>query len=183
MNKIGRRSTTLLVLATLVTSLAVYAGGIVKQAVDAAHWILKQSTTYSEKENYSKVIPHVLLGYDANGDTLQGIAMRSFKTYERVTALIALKRQDDQIVIDVVDIPDIGVIKDIGKQLKVLDALKGVSGTVVQDASGKRIPIDGVTGATRYQKRISLYLDKMAEALLQEMKQDPGWSRKPVKKQ
>ncbi|MBT3192116.1 MAG: hypothetical protein HN341_06135 [Verrucomicrobia bacterium] len=165
-----------------VAAVTVYAGSkLAEDAVNAAHWILGKSATYSEKESYSKTIEHVLLGHDAAGTAQQGVAMRSFKTYERVTALIALKRDGAQVVVDVVDIPDIGVIKDVKKQLKVLEALKGMAGTVVQDAEGKSHPIDAVTGATRYQKRIFLYMNKMAEALLSEMDSDPGWPKTPVK--
>lgn len=172
------------VMVAVFASATAYAGGkIASQALDAAHWILSQSSTsYSENMKYSKTIPHMFLGYDKDGKTSQGVAMRSFKTYKRVTAMIALKRDGNKVVVDVVDIPDIGVIKDIKKQEKVLEALKGIGGTVVQDASGKTHTIDAVTGATRYQKRIYLYLNKMSEALLVEMNSDPGWARKPVVK-
>ncbi len=178
-----KRRTVISAIAVVATTVTVYAGSkVAKQALDAAHWILEPSATYSEKSDYSRTIPYVFLGYDAAGKAMQGVAMRSFKTYETVTALIALKRKGDEVVVDVVDIPDIGVIKDIKKQEKVLEALKGMSGKVVQDASGQRHTIDAVTGATRYQKRIYLYLDKMSEALLAEMKTDPGWPRNPVVK-
>lgn len=179
-----KRRIALVVMGVVVTTVTVYAGSkVAKQALDAAHWILETSAAYSEKADYSKTIPYVFLGYDAAGKAMQGVAMRSFKTYEEVTALIALRRKDNEVVVDVVDIPDIGAIKDIKKQEKVLEALKGMSGKVVQDAGGQRQPIDAVTGATRYQKRIYLYLDKMSEALLAEMEQDPGWPRIPVKRQ
>jgi hypothetical protein len=169
-------------LVVILASATVYAGSkVAVQAVDAAHWILKKSESYSENMKYSKTIPYMYLGYNQDGETSQGVAMRSFKTYKRVTAMIALKRDNDKIVVDVVDIPDISLIKDIEKQEKVLEALKGIGGTVVQDASGKRHTIDAVTGATRYQKRIYLYLNKMSEALLVEMGDDPGWTRTPVK--
>jgi hypothetical protein len=165
-----------------VASLSVYAGAkIVQQAVDAARWILERSVTYSENADYSRTIPHVLLGHNAEGETVQGVAMRSFKTYKKVTAMIALKKVGGQLVVDVVDIPDIGVIKDLEKQEKVLSALKGMSGKVVLDADGQQHKIDAVTGATRYQSRIFLYMNKMAEALVGEMTQDPGWPRQAVK--
>ncbi len=171
------------VMVAFLVSATAYAGSkIASQALDAAHWILSNSSSsYSENMKYSKTIPYMFLGYDKDGKTSQGVAMRSFKTYKRVTAMIALKRDGEKVVVDVVDIPDIGLIKDIDKQEKVLEALKGISGTVVQDSSGKSQTIDAVTGATRYQKRIYLYLNKMSEALLTEMNEDPGWARKPTK--
>ncbi len=170
------------VMIVVLGAASAYAGGkIASQALDAAHWILSQSSTsYSENMKYSKTIPYMFLGYDKAGKTSQGVAMRSFKTYKRVTAMIALKRDGERVVVDVVDIPDIGLIKDIKKQEKVLEALKGIGGTVVRDASGTTHTIDAVTGATRYQKRIYLYLNKMSEALLVEMDSDPGWARKPT---
>jgi hypothetical protein len=172
----------ILVVGVGMAAISVYAGRkLAEDAINAAHWILGNSATYSEKTSYSKTVEHVLLGQDDAGTAQQGVAMRSFKTYERVTALIALKRDGEKVVVEVVDIPDIGLIKDVKKQTKVLEALKGIGGTVVQDADGTRHSIDAVTGATRYQKRISLYLDKMAEALLGEMAADPGWPRQPVK--
>lgn len=170
-----------LLVAALV-SVTAYAGGkIASQALDEAYWILsKSSTSYSENLKYSKSIPYMFLGYDKDGKTENGIAMRSFKTYGRVTAMIALKRDNNKIVVDSVDIPDISLIKDIKKQEKVLSALDGISGTVMQDSKGKSHTIDAVTGATRYQKRITIYLNKMSEALITEMNHDPGWTKKSV---
>ena len=171
------------VLTILVMSVAVtYAGKVSPSALKEADWILQKSATYSVNKKYSKSIPIIYLGYDKDGKVTQGVAMRSFKTYKTVTALISLKRVGDKIVVDTVDIPDIGKIKEMKKQEKVLSALRGMSGTVVWQEKANQQKIDAVTGATRYQKRIYLYMDKMSKALVKEMNSDPGWPRKPVVK-
>jgi hypothetical protein len=167
------------VIAILVVMVA-GASDLAEKAMEDARWILSQCASYSENLNYSRAIPRMLLGYDKTGNVTHGVAMRSFKTYEDVTALIALKRDGDAVVVDAVDIPDVGVITDVEKQEKVLSALQGLPGKVIRDDKGSRHTIDAVTGATRYQRRVYVYMDKMAETILHEMDNNPDWPHKPA---
>ena len=159
-----------LILGIAVTSPAL-AGkkAIPPEAISQAHALLKSSPMYVEYAPYSKTIPHLYVGYSADGKVEQGIALRGFKTYEWVTALIVVKPQDGNLVVSEALVPDIKRIKKADKQVKVLSAITAIKHRVVQHADKGLQTIDAVTGATRYQNRIYLYYSRMAEALVGEM--------------
>jgi hypothetical protein len=143
-------------------------------ALARAKEILAGSAKVVAREPYSKTIPHLFVGYDANGVATQGVAMRSFKTYEWVTALISVKREGDRFVVATAEIPDLDVIRNPKKQDIVSGAIDRIKGQVVRDESQAAKTIDAVTGATRYHKRIYVYFDNMAKALVQEMTAPPA---------
>jgi hypothetical protein len=138
-------------------------------ALARARDVLSSWTRMAAREPYSKTIPHLFIGYDADGVAREGVAMRSFKTYEWVTALIVVKREGERFVVAEAGIPDVGVIRNPKKQGIVMSVIQRVKGTVVRDEAQQLKTIDAVTGATRYHKRIYTYFDTMAKALVQEM--------------
>ena len=180
------RNLLLMVLCLTVIAGSAFAGSkkrVSDDVVKQAKVFLQTSVEYSAKTPYSKTIPYFFLGYSKDGSVEQGVALRSFKTYEWVTAMIVVKKEGEKYIVAHAVIPDIASIKDDKKREKVLDAIKGMKGLVLQDEKKGFDHIDAVTGATRYNKRIYLYFDKMAEALVHEMKANPAWERKvaPVK--
>jgi len=139
------------------------------------------AVTYSHRPKYSDAIDDLFLGYDAAGKPVTGAALREFKTYEKVTAMLAVQAADGAFVIRSAEIPDIGVIKNAEKQNKVTGAIRSVTGKTVRDASGKEITVDAVTGATRYQKRIYSSFNLMARAIVAEINRNASdWEKKPV---
>ena len=139
------------------------------EAIAKAHELLKSSAMYVEHSPYSKTIPHLYVGYSADGKVEQGIAMRGFKSYAWLTAMIVVKPDGDNLVVSDALIPDIKRVKKADKQAKVLSALTDIKQTIVHAAGDGQQTIDAITGATRYNKRIYLYYDRMAEALVGEM--------------
>lgn len=139
------------------------------------------AVTYAHRPKYSDAIDDLLLGYDAAGTPMAGAALREFKTYEKVTAMMVVQAQDGTFVVRSAEIPDITLIKDAAKRQKVTGAIGSVTGKTVRDAAGKDITVDAVTGATRYQKRIYSTFNLMARAIITEIGRNPGdWERKPV---
>lgn len=141
---------------------------------------LAGSTLYSSKLPFSKTIDAMYLGYDKSGKAGIGVAMRYFKTYEKVTAMLVVRRENGKYVVTRADIPDITLIKNEKKQKNVMAAIKGVVDKVVRDEKGQSHKIDAVTGATRYQKRIYLSFDIMAKNLIENMENPPDWARQPL---
>jgi hypothetical protein len=139
------------------------------------------AVTYSHKPKYSEAIDDLFLGYDAAGKPVAGAALREFKTYERVTALIVVQAADGAFVVRTADIPDLAVIKSPEKREKVAGAITSITGKTVRDAAGKDITVDAVSGATRYQTRIYSSFNVMARAIVSEIGRNPGeWEKKPL---
>ena len=159
----------LLLITAIATPLMAGKKDIPPEALAKAHSLLKQSAMYVEHSPYSKTIPHLYVGYSKDGQVEQGIAMRGFKTYKWLTAMIVVKPDGDNLVVSDALIPDIKRVKKADKQAKVLSALTDIKQTIVHAAGDGQQTIDAITGATRYNKRIYLYYDRMAEALVGEM--------------
>ncbi len=139
------------------------------------------AVTYAHRPRYSPAIDDLLIGYNAAGMPVAGAALREFKTYEKVTAMMVVQAQDGAFVVRRAEIPDIALIKDDAKRQKVAAAISSVAGMTVRDAAGKDIAVDAVTGATRYQKRVYSSFNAMARAIVAEMARNPGdWERKPL---
>ncbi len=167
-------------LASSLTGMAATEKKVSPAAIAKAHALLKSSASYVVHEPYSQTIPLLYVGYSADGIVEQGIAMRGFKTYEWVTAMIVVKPAGDSLVVADALIPDIDRIKDPDKQNSVLGALKDIKRQVVFDKDAGKLKIDAVTGATRYYNRIYLYCNLMAEALVKEMKAPTSGTLKPT---
>jgi hypothetical protein len=142
---------------------------IPEEAIAKAHELLKESATYVAHAPYSSSIPHLFIGYSADGKPEPGIALRGFKTYKWVTAMIVVKWDGDNLVVSDALIPDIARIKKTDKQNKVLAALTAIKSRIIHTPADGHQTIDAVSGATRYNKRIYLYYNRMSEALIKEM--------------
>ena len=175
------RMTTVVFGALLAGSLALNARSskkeVSEQAMARARALLTSAASFSEKTPYSPTVQTVFLSYDADGNINRAIALRAFKSYEWVTAMVVVERKGDTFVVAHAEIPDIGRIAKPEKQQKVIGAIKSVQGRTVRNEAGTYKKIDAVTGATRYHKRIYLYFDKMAAALVAEMVKNPDWPK------
>jgi hypothetical protein len=138
------------------------------------------AATYSHCTGFSDAIPELFLAYDQAGAVVAGAALRSFKTYELVTSLVVVRKENGKYVITEAAIPDIAKVKDPQKQEKVLSAIKGSAGRVVRDETGNWVKVDAVTGATRYQQRIYASFDMMAKKIVEQIEAKPTWERQPL---
>ncbi|OVE81305.1 hypothetical protein BVY04_03505 [bacterium M21] len=145
------------------------------------HFILIRSFTgahsYSKNEKFSIAIPKVYLAYDKDGKPIMGAAMRTYKTYKKVTSLLVVTKKNGIYVVTEADIPDIHLIKGEDKRKVVLDGARTVIGRTVKDKEGKLVKVDAVTGATRYVKRIFANYDLMARKIIEQMEADPTWEK------
>jgi hypothetical protein len=139
------------------------------------------AVSFSHRPRYSAAIDDLFLGYDAAGKPVIGAALREFKTYEKVTAMIVVQAAAGAYVVRSAEIPDIGIIKNAEKQEKVTGAIRSITGRTVRDVSGRDIAVDAVSGATRYQKRIYSSFSLMARAVVTEIGRNASeWERKPI---
>ncbi len=138
------------------------------------------AAAYSHRSGFSDSIPDLFLAYDQAGTPVAGAALRSFKTYELVTSLVVVRKEGGKYTITEAAIPDIAKVKDVKKQEKVLSAIRGSSGHVVKDETGKWAKVDAVTGATRYQQRIYASFDMMAKKIVEQMDANPSWAHQPL---
>lgn len=138
------------------------------------------AVAYSHKENYSKVIPDMYLGYDKDGNVVVGIAIRKIRTYKKVTALLMVRRKEDVYFVDYAYILDIDIIKDKEKRNKVASSIEDISGKVLIDSEGKHHGVDTVTGATRYYKNMYAYYNLLSRHIIKEMKNNPDWAQLPL---
>jgi hypothetical protein len=136
--------------------------------------------SYSVKSPYSQAIDEIYLGYGKDGKPKIGAALRKFKTYKVVYALLAVEEQNGKFVVTKSDIPDISLITGKDKQDKVLKAASDFSGKVVKEPPGKMVRVDAVTGATRYYSAIYATFNLMAEKIVEEMEKNPPWERKKL---
>lgn len=132
---------------------------------------------YSHKSPYSDAISDLYLGYNATGKVERAVVLRSFKTYEKVTAMVVVAEKAGEYVVDRADIPDADVIKNTEKRKIVTDAITSVQGKTVKNAAGEVSGVDAVTGATRYRARIYASFDLMVRAALTELAANPDWPR------
>ena len=149
-------------------------------AQKAALSSLSGADSYSVKSPYSQAIDEMYLGYDKDGKPNVGAALRKFKTYKVVYALLVVEKQNGKFVVKKADIPDISLITGKDKQDKVLKAASDFSGKTVKESSGNMVRVDAVTGATRYYSAIYATFNLMAEKIVEEMEKNPPWERKKL---
>jgi hypothetical protein len=140
----------------------------------------KGCPTYSHKAEFSPSITDIYLAYGEDGKPVTGAAIRSFKSYEKITALLVVTLKDGCYVVSKAEVLDLEKIKARDKKAKVLDAIKMATGKVLKDTEGNRDYIVAVTGATPYQKSIYSSFDVMGYQIVAQMEENPEWNKKPV---
>lgn len=146
-----------------------------KAALDS----LSGAVSYSVKSPYSQAIDDVYLGYDKGGKPNMGAALRKFKTFQVVYALLVIEKQGEKFVVKNATIPDISLINDKEKQDSVMKAALDFSGKTVKEASGM-VRVDAVSGATPYYKSIYATFNLMAAKIVEEMEKNPPWEKQAL---
>jgi len=146
-----------------------------KAALDS----LSGAVSYSVKSPYSQAIDDVYLGYDKGGKPNMGVALRKFKTFQVVYALLVIEKQGEKFVVKNATIPDISLINDKEKQDNVMKAASDFSGKTVKEASGM-VRVDAVSGATPYYKAIYATFNLMAAKIVEEMEKNPPWEKQAL---
>jgi hypothetical protein len=149
-------------------------------AQKAALESLAGSVSYGVKSPYSQAIDDVYLGYDKDGKPNVGAALRKFKTFKVVYALLVVERRGETYVVKNSTIPDISLINDKEKQDKIMKAASDFSGKTVKNASGI-VRVDAVSGATPYYKSIYATFNLMAGKIVEEMEKNPPWEKQALK--
>ncbi len=173
-----------LVLVTAVMSLGWFGWkrGDPEAVKAAALKALEGAAQYGVKTPYSDAVEAVYLGYDAEGSITTGVALRKFKSYKRITAMLVARPDGKKCVLKEAGFPDIHLIKDEKKQETVRSVVKDMPGKTLRDEDGTVHPVDAVTGATRYTKQVFLTFDVMAKALMETMTAPPDWPRQEMPK-
>ena len=136
---------------------------------------------YKVKNKPSNLLTKVYRGYDKSGKVSILIACREFKTYEKVTAIIALKSEKDYIKVCDAKVLDLNKVDDKEKKQKVIKALNDINGKIIcKSKSFKKI--DAVTGATKYFAKIYENYNLMADDLRKYFNvDDASWKNEELK--
>jgi hypothetical protein len=153
------------------------------EAVKAAAFkALEGAAQYSVKMPYSDAVEAVYLGFDPDGNVTTAVALRKFKSFKRITAMVVARRDGKKFVLKEAGFPDIHLIKGERKQKAVLSVVKDMPGRTLRGEDGTVHPVDAVTGATRYTRQMFLTFDVMAKALMETMAAPPDWPRQEMPK-
>lgn len=164
----------LVVISVLITTQAFAQDAIVTKLLKDAG-----AVTYSMKDSYGGGVQKVFLGYDADDKPIVGVAERSTKTYKKVNAVIAVVPDGDAYKISAAEIPEIKKLPGKSRDMTT-DALKDITGKVFPDSAETKGLVDAVTGATKHYKAIYISYSLMAAKIIDEMKANPDWERKPL---
>jgi len=140
--------------------------------------VFKGLKSYSQKTPYSKAILDMGLGKTQEDKIQKGYALRQFKTYEKITALVVVEKKDEGFVIIKAGFLDLNKIKDDKKKEIILNAAKSFKGKLIKENKKTFSKIDAVSGATRYHMRIYATLNLLAKKIIEEMEKNPDWKYK-----
>ena len=174
------KSIPYLALAILFYACSTFAADGIRESAVLDLFKELKATSYSHKAKFSKAVPDVYLAYDKDGKVIAGAALRNFKTYETVTSMVVIIPKDGAYIIFKADIPDVYLIKDDKKLMKVVSAVKAADGKTVKTKTGKSLKVDAVSGATRYQKRLYANFSLLSRKVVEQMLGKPGWTKKPL---
>lgn len=166
-------------------TLAVLLAASVSSAQDAVEQsvlnLIKSSSakSFSLKDSYGSGIDKLYLGYDENNTPVAGVAVRQTKTYKDVTTVVLVSTKDGGYVISAAEVPDMEKLP--GKSADyVKQALQDISGKTLADETAARGLVDAVTGATPQYKAIYVSYSLMSMKVIEELKANPAWERKPL---
>ena len=120
------------------------------------------------------------LGYGADGRLVSAVAIGRIRSSTQVTALIRVRRQADGYAIDQAEILDLDKIKEDSRRQGLRNMASTLRGSVVQDGSGKKRPLDAVSGATASRKNVLEDFDKLAKTAAETMAANPPWPKVPM---
>ena len=151
------------------------------QADEAAMGFLKQTgaVEVAAKAPYGAGIAEMLLGYDAEGNAIAGVAARETATYYKTMTYVTVVRDGDAFKIQSMDAPD--VVNFRGKSRDYAEgAMREVSGKTLAGSEEARGLVDAVSGATPQLKAIYVSAALMASKIIDELQAAPDWERTPI---
>lgn len=131
----------------------------------------------SHKSGYSESISDLYLGYDDHGNIQKGAAVRKFKSYEQITAVLVIEKKEGNYVVSYVNIPDMETIKEADKLGNIKKAISDFQNKILKDSSGNKNKVDIVSGATRYFSNIYASLNMMGIKIIEEIENNPQWPK------
>lgn len=151
------------------------------QADEVAMGFLKQTgaVAVAAKESYGVGIAEMLLGYDAEGNAIAGVAARETATYYNAMMYVTVIREGNSFKIQSMDAPD--VVNFRGKSRDYAEsAMKEIAGKTLAGAAEARGLVDAVSGATPQLKAIYVSAARLASKIIDELQAAPNWERKPI---
>ena len=137
------------------------------------------AVSYAQKDSYGRGIQMMLLGYDAEGSPLAGVALRETPTYTRALTYLTVVRKDEGYLIRSVQMPELGSFHGASQDY-AREALEDITGRAVSGATEARGLVDAVTGATQYRQAIYVSSSLMATRIIDELEKNPDWERHPM---
>lgn len=131
----------------------------------------------SHKSDYSQSISDLYLAYDDRGAIQKGAAVRKFKSYAEITAVMVIEKKEGNFIVSYVNIPDRETIKEADKLGNVKKAVSDFQNKILKDSSGNKNKVDAVSGATRYFSNIYTSLNMMGNKIIEEMENNPQWPK------
>ena len=138
------------------------------------------AVTYAANEEYGQGIDAMVLGYDAEGQVVAGLAVRETKTYRKAPMVVLVTKQDGLFTITSASTPELKFFAGKSRDY-VSEALKNIEGRSFFKADEARGLVDAVSGATAQHKAIYVSYGLMVNRLITEMDQGVNWPRQPVK--
>jgi hypothetical protein len=168
----SRRATATLTVSALflVAAIRVYAADPVPvpQLPDWAVSVVAESERTVILPPAADNEPLIILAYNNAGELVRAAAQRTIRTYQKVTAVVIVKRTEGKLVVDAVLFPDLERIRDDAKRANVERAAAAFSGHVIAagaDASPEFQKVNAISGATRYHNAVYEELNQLAVML------------------
>jgi hypothetical protein len=165
-----------LIISTLILTLLTGSTIARNSSADEA---LEDLTTIGVKIPYSASISEMYLAYDENDKIQVGIATRPIKSYKMLTGQIVVRKETGYYVIEAAEITDLDKIKHPKQRTEIKRAIAVLEGTRI-DPAAPAFHVDGLTGATRYRKKVLTNFSIMAKMLVAEMEKDPDWPKESI---
>jgi len=139
------------------------------------------AVAYSHQDKFSKSIQDVFLVFDREGNAVGGVAYRLVSPWD-FHCLLILERNGGTFTIREVSYPDIDQASHMypPKRKKIMTSKEKAEGMAIH-ADGKDTPVDAVTGATRFHKRIYIGINLMAKKLVELIQSPPAWDKKIIR--
>ncbi len=131
----------------------------------------------SHKSGYSESISDLYLGYDNQGNIQKGAAVRKFKSYEQITAVMVIEKNEGNFIVSYVNIPDMDNIKEANKLENVKKAISDFQNKTLKNSSGIKNKVDAIGSATRYFSNIYATLNMMGNKIIEEIENKPLWPK------
>lgn len=133
---------------------------------------------YSFKRNYSDKISDVYLAYDEKDNIQRAAAVRRFRSYTLITAILVIEKLTEGYMIRNVIIPDIYKVKERRKSKKLLRSINKYMLKDFLDAEEGHV--DVVSGATVYHSALYTTLNLLLDTIVKEIEKNPGWKKIPL---